>query len=161
MRMGERPPLQTSRRRATHAPAFDAPRSLYFAAMKPADPCPCGSSHRFAACCAPALSGERPAASAEELMRSRYTAFVLRDAAYLLASWHPSTRPATLALDEDPPPKWIGLQVRSHRPLDADHAEVEFVARCRVGGRAQRLHETSRFVREDGRWYYLDGDVRD
>ena len=92
-------------------------------------------------------------------MRSRYTAFALRDAAYLLASWHASTRPPTLALAESPPPKWIGLQIRAHRPLDADHAEVEFVARCRVGGRAQRLHETSRFVREDGRWYYVDGDV--
>ncbi len=92
-------------------------------------------------------------------MRSRYTAFALSDTAYLLASWHPSTRPASLDLDETPAPKWIGLQVRAHRPLDEVHAEVEFIARCRVGGRAQRLHETSRFVCEDGRWYYMDGDL--
>ena len=127
--------------------------------MKPNTPCPCGSGRGFAQCCGPALSGERPAPTAEALMRSRYTAFALRDAAYLLASWHPGTRPATLELDESPPPKWIGLQIRAHRPLDEDHAEVEFLARYRVGGRAQRLHETSRFVREDGRWYYVDGDV--
>lgn len=93
-------------------------------------------------------------------MRSRYTAFALRDTTYLLASWHASTRPPTLDLDDAPAPKWIGLQVRAHRPLDADHAEVEFVARYRVGGRAQRLHETSRFMREGGRWYYVDGDIQ-
>ncbi|MDI3513199.1 MAG: YchJ family protein [Gammaproteobacteria bacterium] len=129
--------------------------------MKPDAPCPCGSGRVFAQCCGPALSGTRPAASAEALMRSRYTAFTLRDGAYLLASWHASTRPSTLDLDEPPVPKWIGLQIRGHRPLDADHAEVEFVARYRVGGRAQRLHETSRFVRADGRWYYVDGDIHD
>ena len=94
-------------------------------------------------------------------MRSRYTAFVRRDAAYLLASWHASTRPDTLVLDDSPAPKWIGLQIRVQETLDADHATVEFVARYRVGGRAQRLHETSRFVREHGRWYYVDGVVRD
>lgn len=136
-------------------PIREAPRAgpVYFARMKPTDPCPCGTGRSFAQCCGAALSGAHPAHTAEALMRSRYTAFALRDTAYLLASWHTSTRPATLDLDETPPPKWIGLQVRAHRPLDEDHAEVEFVARCRVGGRAQRLHETSRFVREDGRWY--------
>ena len=94
-------------------------------------------------------------------MRSRYTAFVRRDAAYLLASWHASTRPATLVLDDTPAPKWIGLQIRAQVTLDADHATVEFVARYRVGGRAQRLHETSRFVRENGLWFYVDGDIHD
>ena len=128
---------------------------------KPATPCPCGSGRAFGACCGPALSGERPAPTAEALMRSRYTAFTLHDTAYLLASWHPSTRPQDLALAEHPPPKWIGLEVRAHRPLAEDRAEVEFLARCRIGGRAQRLHETSRFVREDGRWYYVDGDLHD
>lgn len=92
-------------------------------------------------------------------MRSRYTAFTLGDTAYLLATWHPSTRPQSLALDERPPPKWIGLEVRAHRARAADRAEVEFLARYRIGGRAQRLHETSRFVKEDGRWYYVDGDI--
>lgn len=90
-------------------------------------------------------------------MRSRYSAFVLGRVAYLQASWHASTRPADLALE--PGVKWLGLEVRRHRTIDTDHAEVEFVARSRVGGRGQRLHETSRFVREGGRWFYVDGDV--
>ncbi len=89
-------------------------------------------------------------------MRSRYSAFVLGLHDYLLATWHPSRRPATLAADP-PGLKWLGLEVRSHASQDADHATVSFVARTRLGGRAQRLEETSRFVREDGRWYYLDG----
>ncbi len=89
-------------------------------------------------------------------MRSRYSAFVLGHADYLLATWHPSTRPA--AIEADPPGlKWLGLDVRRHEVQDADHATVEFVARSKLGGRAHRLHETSRFVREGGRWYYVDG----
>ena len=74
---------------------------------------------------------------------------MLERADYLLATWHASTRPA--ALDFVPGAKWLGLDVRSHQALDAGHAEVEFVARCREGGRATRLHERSRFVRESGR----------
>lgn len=91
-------------------------------------------------------------------MRSRYSAFVLDDRAYLLATWHPSTRPATL---EPPEPglRWLGLTVKRHEVQDADHATVEFVARSKLGGRAHRLHETSRFVRENGRWFYVDGDL--
>ena len=91
-------------------------------------------------------------------MRSRYSAFARGDAGYLQATWHPSTRPASLTLE--PGLRWLGLQVRDHREVDADHAEVEFVARSRPAGSgpAHRLHERSRFVREDGRWYYLDGD---
>jgi SEC-C motif domain protein len=98
-------------------------------------------------------------ATAEALMRSRYAAYEAGDTEWLLASWHPSTRPATL--DLEPGAKWLGLEVRDHKVIDSDHAEVEFVARCRVGGgRAVRLHERSRFVREDGRWYYVDGDLK-
>jgi len=92
-------------------------------------------------------------------MRSRYAAFASGDREWLLASWHPDTRPAQL--DIEPEVKWLGLDVKEHRLIDADHAEVEFVARFRTGGgRAQRLHERSRFVREGGRWYYVDGDIR-
>ena len=91
-------------------------------------------------------------------MRSRYSAFVLGLTDYLLATWHPDTRPAALAPDE-PGLKWLGLQVKRHTPLDATHAEVEFVARSKLGGRAHRLHERSRFVCEDGRWLYVDGDL--
>ena len=89
-------------------------------------------------------------------MRSRYSAFVLEQADYLLATWHAATRPA--ALDFVPGVKWLGLEVRSYQVLDADHAEVEFVARLREAGRTTRLHERSRFVRESGRWFYVDGD---
>ena len=89
-------------------------------------------------------------------MRSRYTAFVLGRSDYLQATWHERTRPAELVLD--PAVHWLGLEVRSHRQVDETHAEVEFVARSRLGGRGQRLHERSRFVRELGRWYYVDGD---
>jgi len=90
-------------------------------------------------------------------MRSRYCAYVLGHADYLLATWHPSTRPAGLDLEEEPRPKWLGLEVKRHEVTGQDQAIVEFVARYRVGGRGQRLHEISRFVREEGRWYYFDG----
>jgi len=92
-------------------------------------------------------------------MRSRYSAYVLGLSDYLLETWHPGTRPATLQ-PEPPGLKWLGLEVRRHVVADADHASVEFVARSKLGGRAHRLHELSRFVREDGRWYYVDGEDR-
>jgi SEC-C motif-containing protein len=122
--------------------------------------CPCGSGATYADCCGAWHDGPHrfQAPSAEALMRSRYSAFVLGRHDYLLATWHPSTRPPRL--DPDPPGlKWLGLDIRRASVQDAGHATVEFVARNKLGGRAQRLHETSRFVREDGRWYYLDGDT--
>ena len=91
-------------------------------------------------------------------MRSRYSAYVLGLEDYLLATWHASTRPAALNLGDGTPPKWLGLEVKAHTAGD-DGATVEFVARCRVGGRAQRMHELSRFLREDGRWFYVDGVI--
>lgn len=90
-------------------------------------------------------------------MRSRYSAFALGLVDYLTATWHPSTRPDDLALEHGL--QWLGLQVKSARVLDDTHGEVGFVARSRLAGRGHRLQETSRFVREDGRWYYMDGDV--
>ncbi len=90
-------------------------------------------------------------------MRSRYSAFVFERADYLLATWHTSHRPPTIEFD--PGVKWLGLDVRQHRLLDDSHAEVEFVARQKSpGSPAVRLHERSRFVRDAGRWYYVDGD---
>ncbi|MEJ5992649.1 YchJ family metal-binding protein [Ramlibacter sp. PS3R-8] len=129
-------------------------------------PCPCGGRDArqrprpFARCCGPLLADfdHEPAPDAEALMRSRYCAFVLEDGDYLLATWHPSRRPPSLAFE--PGLKWLGLEVRDHRVVDATHAEVEFLARSRLAGRAQRLHERSRFVCDDGRWYYLDGDLK-
>lgn len=106
------------------------------------------------------LHWDVPAPHAEALMRSRYTAFVLARRDYLLATWHVRTRPPVLALEPGGP--WLGLEVRGHRvdAHDPARAEVEFVARRRdATGRAYRLHERSRFVRENGRWYYVDGDL--
>ena len=91
-------------------------------------------------------------------MRTRYSAYVRGLENYLLATWHPSTRPAVLDLGAEPRPKWLGLDVKNHVAA-GDSATVEFVARCRIGGRAQRLHEISRFLREEDRWYYLDAVV--
>jgi SEC-C motif domain protein len=125
-------------------------------------PCPCGRTTdkgqalSFDACCGP-YHTKQNAPDAESLMRSRYSAFVCGDVPYLLATWHSSQRPATLELETGA--KWLGLQIKQHRSTSQDTAEVEFVARFRVGGKAIRQHERSRFVREDGRWYYADGDV--
>lgn len=92
-------------------------------------------------------------------MRSRYSAFTLDRLDYLRATWHPDTRPASLEGNEAGL-TWLGLQIKAHVRQDEDHATVEFVARSKLGGRAYRLHETSRFVRLDGQWHYLDGDLR-
>lgn len=117
--------------------------------------CPCGSAD-YAACCGIYHSGI-PAPDAETLMRSRYSAYVLKLEAYLLATWHDSTHPAALDLATDNT-KWIGLEIRKHNAESADRATVEFVALYKTGGRAARLHEVSRFVRQDGRWFYVDGE---
>jgi SEC-C motif-containing protein len=94
-------------------------------------------------------------------MRSRYSAYVLGLEDYLCASWHPDTRPTTLGLGVPPRPKWLGLMVKAHTVLDSIHATVEFVARYKVNGRAFKLHEVSRFERVDGRWLYVDGEIRE
>jgi len=81
---------------------------------------------------------------------------------YLLATWHPDTRPNALSLAaQHPAPTWLGLEIRTRHVIDAGHVTVEFVARYRLGGgRAQRQHEISRFVREGARWYYVDGELK-
>lgn len=130
-------------------------------ARSPADPCPCNPSRGYADCCGRFHDGE-PAPDAEALMRSRYSAYARGLQDYLLATWHPTTRPAELALDDAPGARlrWLGLEVLEHHRDDAEHARVRFVARFKIGGQsAQRLRELSRFVREDARWFYLDGDV--
>ncbi len=127
--------------------------------------CPCGRTDAggralpYAQCCGRYVENlaDAPAPDAEALMRSRYSAFVLERADYLRATWHASRRPSRVSFDAGV--KWLGLEVRAHKVTDDSHAEVEFVARLREpSGRAVRLHERSRFVREDGRWYYIDGD---
>lgn len=117
--------------------------------------CPCGAGPDLDRCCGRYLRGEAEPPTAEALMRSRYTAYVVGDDAYVVRTWHPATRPATVG-DEVVP--WLGLDVLAVDRgglLDAE-GEVEFVARYRGGS----LHERSRFVRVDGRWVYLDGTVR-
>ena len=89
-------------------------------------------------------------------MRSRYTAFFFALEGYLLASWHPRTRPRKIDLALSPG-RWRGLKVLKHEAITADAAIVEFIAHYKAGGRVNELHETSRFVREDGRWFYVDG----
>ncbi|MEY3612624.1 MAG: hypothetical protein RJB14_2346 [Pseudomonadota bacterium] len=125
-------------------------------------PCPCGrlgpqgQVQSLDDCCGPCYAGQA-APDAHSLMRSRYSAFVRGDVAYLLATWHSSQRPAELTLETGA--KWLGLEIKHHHLTGSDSAEVEFVARFRVGGKAVRQHERSRFVREEGRWWYVDGDV--
>ena len=130
--------------------------------------CPCGQVNAskkplvLATCCGRYIDDfdNTPAPDAHSLMRSRYSAFVFGQTDYLTATWHASTRPRDLA--DDPDTRWLGLEVRRHAIIDASHAEVEFVARFRPSsgaGPAVRIHERSRFVRENKRWYYVDGDV--
>ncbi|NUY03499.1 YchJ family protein [Paraburkholderia youngii] len=143
--------------------------------QRPVD-CPCGGAApaarggtptkapRFAQCCGRYIDGGEAAPHALELMRSRYSAYVLGATDYLRATWDPSTRPADLDVDPTAPdaPRWLGLQIKAFAESDADHATVEFIARYKVGGRAHRLHELSRFLRgDDGRWRYVDGDVNE
>jgi SEC-C motif-containing protein len=120
-------------------------------------PCPCGSRRAYAKCCQRWHDGEA-AADAESLMRSRYTAYVLGLEDYLLATWHPRTRPAEPGFAARSP-RWLGLKVLRHEAATPDTAIVEFTARYKAGGRAHEMHEVSRFVRENGRWLYMDGDT--
>jgi len=130
----------------------------------PTADCPCGSGQTYAACCQPwhdGLAQGVHAPTPEALMRSRYSAYALGLIDYLLATWHGSTAPGELELA---PVKWLGLEVR-HAQTSGDAGVVEFVARCRQAftGKAERMHEISRFVREgvgaDARWYYIDGQT--
>lgn len=121
------------------------------------DLCPCGSTRPYTKCCGRWHSGTA-APDAEALMRSRYSAFVLCDERYLLATWHASTRPAAIPFTQHQ--KWLGLSIVDASSTGAASAEVEFIARSRVSNAAAvRHHERSRFVREDGVWFYVDGDL--
>jgi SEC-C motif domain protein len=120
--------------------------------------CPCESGKPYQHCCGPFHLGN-PAPTAEALMRSRYTAYVLKLEDYLLSTWHPSTRPSSLNLANDIETKWLGLTIKEAKKISDTLATVEFVARYKVGGnRAERLHEVSQFEFSDA-WYYLTGDV--
>ncbi len=116
--------------------------------------CPCGGKS-YATCCEPFHQGGI-AQTAEQLMRSRYSAYVLGLWEYVYKTWDDRTRPPLVELQQDSRNKWLGLEVRKHQK-EGEHATVEFVARYKVDGRAHRLHEISRFVRQDGQWLYVDG----
>lgn len=153
---------------APHSAAPEAPPEPATAApllplpAEPGRPCPCGSGRSLGACCLPAIEGATPAATAEALMRSRYTAYTLRRLEYLEATLAPEARgdydrasAEKWARDSE----WTGLHVRATEAggPDDDYGTVEFVAAYRMEGMEFRHHERSRFVRRDGRWLYLDG----
>jgi SEC-C motif domain protein len=119
--------------------------------------CPCrkkSETTRYAGCCQPYHLGTRVAATPEALMRSRYAAFALQQADYISATWHPSTRPNLFTFTAGQ--EWQSLLVRAVQSR-GDDASVEFVARSRIGGTTYVLHEVSRFMREGGQWFYVDG----
>ena len=119
--------------------------------------CPCGSRVGYSRCCGRYLvDGEIPE-TAEQLMRSRYCGFVDLDEPYLLATWHPETRPGRVRMDEKQ--RWLGLSIRATEAggYDDQTGVVEFVARYKIAGKGYRLHEISRFEKINGRWFYLDG----
>lgn len=118
--------------------------------------CPCGGGQSYADCCGALHAGERTAATAEQLMRSRYSAFAVADEEYLLRTWHPDTRPSRV--DLDPSQRWTGLEILERSGGGLLHSEgvVEFRAHSTDGV----VHERSRFVRTDGQWVYLEGTHR-
>jgi len=126
--------------------------------------CPCGSLSsknklaEYAQCCGRYIDGDGTlsAPTALLLMRSRYAAFVLKNESYLLDTWAQETRP--VSVDFAAGLKWLGLDIKQHTQQDEHSATVEFVARFRQDGKGGRLHELSRFVRREGRWYYRDGE---
>lgn len=133
-------------------------------AVRPPSPqfnhCACGNPRAYADCCGRFHAGF-PADNAVKLMRSRYSAYVLRLDRYLLDTWHASTRPKALDLLEADVLQWLGLEIRSQQS-SLERAKIEFIARYRVGGPGwpiERQHEISRFAREGGRWYYIDGET--
>lgn len=129
--------------------------------MRSTEACPCGSGEPFGRCCLVLHRGERRAATAEELMRSRYSAYAVGDLDYVWQTWHPRTRPAALSADGGL--TWTGLQILDTvdgGPGDQT-GEVEFRAHYRDGARTGTLHERSRFAVRAQRWFYLDGDLFD
>jgi SEC-C motif domain protein len=118
--------------------------------------CPCDTGLPYSQCCERWHAGA-PAPRALSLMRSRYSAYALNRLDYVLATWHASTRPASLQADPDAV-RWVRLTIKAQRE-DGDQATVEFVAVSKTGGKAARLHEVSAFIRENGQWFYVDGVI--
>jgi SEC-C motif-containing protein len=122
-------------------------------------PCPCGSGVGYDGCCEPLHDNRVQATAAEQLMRSRYSAYALGRLDHVFRTWHPRTRPELL--EPTPDLTWTGLDlldVAKGGPGDEDGV-VEFEARYRTSAGPGTLHERSRFLRRAGRWVYLDGDT--
>ena len=121
--------------------------------------CPCESGLDYDLCCGRFIDEGALPETAEQLMRSRYTAFTLDRISYLEKTWHPATRPASIETDNKM--RWLGLKIRrtENGGVDDDEGVVEFVARYKIDGRGYRLHEISRFARENGQWLYVDGEM--
>lgn len=121
--------------------------------------CLCDSGKAYEICCQPFVEQVSDAPTAETLMRSRYTAFVMKNEAYLRYSWHPDYCPADIRLNENT--RWLGLVIKNTNAGGENDSkgEVEFVARSKFNGKASRLHETSRFTRFENRWVYVDGKI--
>ena len=117
--------------------------------------CPCGGSS-YSTCCEPLHLGLDVAKTPEQLMKSRYSAYVKKNESYLLSTWHSSTRPTDELFNGDSP-KWVGLSIKNAPTPSNNSGIVEFVAIYKIGGKAHQLHEISNFVKENGRWVYLDG----
>ncbi|MEV3854700.1 YchJ family metal-binding protein [Streptomyces sp. NPDC050095] len=116
--------------------------------------CPCGLPQPYESCCGRYHCGTAAAPTAEALMRSRYCAFTRRDAAYLLRTWHPDTRPP--GIDFADAPRWTGLEIVETADGSAFHQHGTVTFRAHFEGGV--LHERSRFARLDGAWVYVDGD---
>lgn len=114
--------------------------------------CYCDQDKSFESCCQPYLDGVKNAPDAVSLMRSRYSAFVTSNKDYLLSTWHPQHAPTDLTFDEDQ--NWLGLKVLQWSS-DDQQAEVKFIARYKIHGKAHKLEEHSVFCYISGRWYYL------
>lgn len=122
--------------------------------------CLCGSNDSYANCCGRYVDGSENAPSPETLMRSRYCAYTLGNSNYLLSTWHASTRPSVLALEKEIT-RWSGLTIVSAEPVAAGafEGEVEFIARYKINGKAGKLQECSRFIKESGCWFYVEGEI--
>jgi len=122
--------------------------------------CPCGSGLKYIKCCGQYIKQGKSATTAEVLMRSRYSAYVLQNEEYLLNTWHHSTRPNELKLDSEPE-HWMKLDIvrTAAGKVKDDSGQVEFTASFRINNERQRMHEVSNFVKEDGQWFYVDGEV--
>ncbi|MEU1126542.1 YchJ family metal-binding protein [Streptomyces sp. NPDC005899] len=132
-----------------HRPATNPPRTT------PASPCPCGLPAAYGECCGRFHAGAA-APTCEALMRSRYSAFVVRDASYLLRTWHPAARPPSV--DFDPAMRWVRLEILDTTEGSAFHTTgtVTFRAHYTDDGRPDALHEQSRFARHEGAWVYAE-----